>query len=332
MRIRWTAAIAAALMVAGCSGGGGEEETSTSTQSHYLSLGDSLTVGVQPDESGTQRETPEGYTDVLYRTLKDADSTLHHERMGCGGEDTTTFIEGGIAGCDTRYEQGSQLDEAVDFLEEHEGRVGLVTLTIGANNFTDCVEGLAPETGSRTELDIDDVGLDRDCVDDGLERLESEVPVIAERLTDAAGPQTQIVAMTYYNPFLALSLLEENEESGGDAEESEDVSEDLPEANADEVAEDAESGVAHGTVEIMEDVNDSLTATYQAAGIDVADVDEVFDGSNTTVPDDSDTGMPVNLQKVCDLTWMCNTVQGPDIHTNLAGAQEIAEVFRERVR
>lgn len=314
MRIRWTAAVAAILVVAGCSGGGGEQETATSAQSHYLSLGDSLTVGVQPDESGARQETSEGYTDVLYRTLKDADSTLRHERMGCGGEDTTTFIEGGIADCDTRYERGSQLDEAVAFLEEHGEQVGLVTLTIGANNFTDCVEGLAPEPGSRTELDIDDVGLDRDCVNDGLERLETEVPVIAERLTDAAGPQTQIVAMTYYNPFLALSLLEENEE------------------NADKVAEDAESGVADGTVEIMEDVNDSLTTTYQAAGIDVADVDEVFDGSNTTVPDDSGTGMPVNLQNICDLTWMCNTAQGPDIHTNLAGAQEIAEVFRERVR
>lgn len=313
MRIRWTAAVAAVLVVAGCSGGGGEEETTTSAQSHYLSLGDSLSVGVQPDESGSPQETSQGYTDVLYRTLKDADSTLQHERSGCGGEDTTTFIEGGIADCDTRYERGSQLDEAVAFLEEHGDRVGLVTLTIGGNNFTDCVEGVDPDPESETEIDIDDVGLDRDCVADGLERLETEVPVIAERLTEAADPQTQIVAMTYYNPFLALSLLEPNEEGdGGDG--------------------DAESGLAGTTVGILEDVNDSLTTIYRSAGIDVADVDEVFDGSNTTVPDQSETGMPVNLQNICDLTWMCDTAQGPDIHTNLAGAQEIAEVFRGQVR
>lgn len=325
------AAVVAALVVAGCSGGG--EGAPASEQNHYLSLGDSLTVGVQPDESGATEETPEGYTDVLYRTLKDTDSTLRHERMGCGGEDTTTFIEGGIPQCDDRYEAGSQLDQAVAFLEEHGDRVGLVTLTIGGNNFTDCVAGVEPASDAETELSIDDLGVDEDCVADGLERLETEVPVIAERLTEAASPDTQIVAMTYYNPFLALSLLDDAEESDEDVEGSEDVSEDVPDETAEEVAQErAESDLAARSIEILNQVNESLTTSYQAAGIDVADVDEVFEGSNTEVPADSDTGMPVNLQHICDLTWMCNTALGPDIHTNLAGAQEIAEVFQAQVR
>ena len=321
------AAVAAALVVAGCSGGG--EGEPTSAQNHYLSLGDSLTVGVQPDDSGAAKETPEGYTDVLYRTLKDTDSTLRHERMGCGGEDTTTFIEGGIPQCDDRYEAGSQLDQAVAFLEEHGDQVALVTLTIGGNNFTDCVDGVEPAPGAETELSIDDLGVDEDCVSDGLERLETEVPVIAERLTEAASPDTQIVATTYYNPFLALSLLDDAEESDEDVEGSEDVSEETSEEVADEMD---GSPLAARTIEILNEVNDSLITSYQAAGIDVADVDEVFEGSNTDVPTASDTGMPVNLQNICDLTWMCNTALGPDIHTNLAGAQEIAELFLTRVR
>lgn len=295
LRIRWTAFLAVTLVVAGCSGGDTEEPTT----SHYLSLGDSLTVGVQPDEQGRGRETSEGYTDVLYRSLKDADSTLRHERMGCGGEDTTTFVGGGIPGCDDRYEAGSQLDQAEEFLRENGDAVDLVTLTIGGNNFTDCVEGVHEEA-----LGINGIGVDEDCVADGLERLETEVPVIAERLVGAADPSTRIVGMTYYNPFLALSLLEEP----GNTSQSE------------------------RTVEILDRVNASLTASYEAAGIDVADVDTVFDGSDTEVPADSTTGMPVNLQRICDLTWMCDAARGPDIHTNLAGAQAIAEVFRDRLR
>ncbi|WP_026118973.1 GDSL-type esterase/lipase family protein [Nocardiopsis ganjiahuensis] len=319
------AVAAAAVVVAGCSGSGDEEPTTA--QSFYLSLGDSLTVGVQPDDEGRPEETSEGYTDVLYRTLKDADSTLQHERMGCGGEDTTTFVEGGIADCDTRYEAGSQLDQAEAFLREHGDQVDLVTLTIGGNNFTNCVDG----AGGQAELDIEDIGVNEECVADGLERLETEIPVIAERLTDAASADTQIVAMTYYNPFLALALLEEPEDEASEDEEAEEGGDGAEGAEA-TPAEEADESLAARTVEILGEVNDSLTSSYEAAGIDVADVDTVFDGANTEVPDDSDTGMPVNLQQICDLTWMCNVDRGPDIHTNLAGAQAIAEVFGERIR
>ena len=122
------AAVAAAVVVAGCSGSGDEEPTTA--QSFHLSLGDSLTVGVQPDEDGQPQETADGYTDVLYRTLKDADSTLQHERMACGGEDTTTFVEGAIANCDTRYDAGSQLDQADEFPRQPGDPHALVTNTL----------------------------------------------------------------------------------------------------------------------------------------------------------------------------------------------------------
>src|SRR5699024_2077084 len=142
VRTRWiavTAAAAATVLVATACGAGtdtGNSEENHTGPSHYLSLGDSLTVGVQPDDDGTPQETGDGYTDVLYRTLYDSDSTLQHERMGCGGEDTTTFLEGGLPRCEVKYEGVSQMEAAEDFLSDHEGRVELVTLTIGGNNFT----------------------------------------------------------------------------------------------------------------------------------------------------------------------------------------------------
>ena len=326
MRIRWIAAAAAVVLTAGCSGadGGGasDQEPSGADGGHYLSLGDSLAVGVQPDGNGMPGETEQGYTDILYRTLLEEDPGLEHERMGCAGEDTTTFLEGGLPRCEERYDDGEQLQAAEDFLADHEGEVDLVTLTIGANNFTRCVRGVnAPDGRADGSEDID---IDAECVADGLERLEEDVPEIAERLRTAAGPDTQIVAMTYYNPFLAFFLLDDDPagQASASAEEAEEV---FPE-------QEARGGLAEEAVEILTEVNGTLTDAYEAQGIDVADVDSVFQATNQEVPEGSETGMPANLQNVCDLTWMCDAERGPDIHPNEEGAREIASVFAEEVR
>uniref|UniRef100_UPI00036922B5 GDSL-type esterase/lipase family protein n=1 Tax=Nocardiopsis lucentensis TaxID=53441 RepID=UPI00036922B5 len=287
-------------------------------QRYYLSLGDSLTVGVQPDESGIPGETADGYTDVLYRDLYDADSTLSHERMGCGGEDTTTFIAGGLPRCDERYGGRSQLEAAEEFLTGHRGDVELVTLTIGGNNFTGCVSDLEDPEGP---------AVDTACVDDGLERIGTEVPEIADRLRAAAGPQTQIIAMTYYNPFLAALLLEGGDE-GAEASAA-PVSAEAP--PAEDGAQAPEDDLVAYAADVLERMNESLRATYEDAGVDVADVERAFESSDFAVPADSATGMPTNVQRICDLTWMCDVDRGPDIHTNRAGAQEIATAFGELV-
>ncbi|WP_262391743.1 GDSL-type esterase/lipase family protein [Nocardiopsis sp. CNR-923] len=322
MRFRWIAATAAAAVVAtGC--GGGDEGTDIE-QRYYLSLGDSLTVGVQPDENGVPGETADGYTDMLYRGLYDADSTLVHERLGCGGEDTTTFVEGGVPRCDQRYEGRSQLEAAEEFLAEHQGRVELVTVTIGGNNFTGCVSGLENPDGP---------AIDTACVDDGLERIGTEVPEIADRLRTAAGPDTPIIAMTYYNPFLAALLLEDAGED--DAEESPSPEEagagEGAGADGDGTAAAPDDGLVGYATGVLERMNASLRDSYADAGVEVADVEGAFASADFNVPADSTTGMPTNVQRICDLTWMCDVDRGPDIHTNRAGAQEIATAFEELV-
>lgn len=294
------AAVLTAVAAAGCSGG--EPEQSTPEKSFYVSLGDSLAVGVQPDGKGGYGETKEGYTDALYRSLYDRDSALRHERMGCGGEDTTTFARGGMQGCE--YPAGSQLAEAEKFLRENRGRVDLVTVDIGGNNFTGC----AYDENGEVATDID-----RSCVQDGLERAEEELPEIAERLRSAAGDDVQIIGMTYYNPFLAALLLEDVNQAlaeGGDT--------------SDELARYADG--------VLTDLNSTLTEVYGEQDIDVADVSEAFDSGNFEVPEGSEDEVPANVAKICDFTWMCDVAQGPDIHTNAAGAREIAGVFEEAVR
>ncbi|KII00567.1 lipase [Streptomonospora alba] len=320
---RWcsAAAAAAALILAGsltaCSSEDDAQEAPR--KRFYLSLGDSLAVGVQPDEDGTLEQTRQGYTDALHTILYDRDSTLAHERLGCGGEDTTSFVDGGLERCADRYEEGSQLAQAERFLKENGDRTELVTVGIGANNFTGCVleaveSGDGSSTGSAEGADGPALSrltdIDRECVDEGLERLTEEMPVIATRLRDAAGDDVQIVGMTYYNPFLAALLLEDGAAGGDGAAASETV--------------DYATGV-------FEEMNSVITESYSDAGIDVADVAEAFESSDFEVPEDSDTDMPANVQNICDYTWMCDTARGPDIHTNQAGAAEIAETFAANV-
>src|SRR5919201_1120833 len=84
---------------------------------YYVSLGDSLSVGVQPTSSHFD-ETNDGYADQLWRIERAKDGNLVLVKLGCSGESTTSMIEGspygvhypaprGDALCQYRY--GSQL-------------------------------------------------------------------------------------------------------------------------------------------------------------------------------------------------------------------------------
>ncbi|GHD29910.1 SGNH/GDSL hydrolase family protein [Nocardiopsis kunsanensis] len=312
MRAVPTAALTAALVLAvvSCSPDeGGQEGPDTD---RYLSVGDSLTVGVQPTGGGQgpPEETDEGYTDFLAASLADQGQELDHERNGCRGEDTTTFLDGGNPACGDRYDGDSQAETAEDFLDENGDEVELITLSLGINNVAGCFE--------QVDLSdpVDASRLDTDCVEEGLERVDEELPEVTEQLREAAGPDTQIVGMTYYNPFLAPWAVEHAGESDPGTPGGE-----LPDGR----------GVVDYAVEVMEQLNETLRSAYAEQDIDVADVEAHFDSGEFGVPEDSGSDLPLNVQRVCDWTWMCNTEVGPDIHTDPEGAQEIAEVHEEQV-
>ena len=150
---------------------------------YYLALGDSLSRGIQPGRDGGLVETQQGYVDDLFAFYRVRHPGLRLAKLGCSGETTTTMIAGGSCS----YGSGSQLAEAVEFLQTH--HVGLVTLTIGGNNVDQCI-GTA--------------GIDEACVLNGLGAVAAELPRIVGALRTAAGPGVPIVAMNYYDPFLAL--------------------------------------------------------------------------------------------------------------------------------
>src|SRR5437016_3317958 len=75
-------------------GGGG-------TVSYYLALGTSLAVGYQPGRG----ETPRGYVDDLWRSIRQQIPTLTLRNVGCPGETTPSMITGKHSLC--RYAAGS---------------------------------------------------------------------------------------------------------------------------------------------------------------------------------------------------------------------------------
>ncbi|MDE2059797.1 MAG: SGNH/GDSL hydrolase family protein [candidate division NC10 bacterium] len=148
---------------------------------YYVSLGDSLAAGFQPTGSFAQ-----GYADQLFTALRAKTSGLQHVKLGCFGETTVTMITGGVCS----YRHGSQLNEAVAFLQRHQGSVALITIDIGANDVNCSIT----------------MPLDMRCITDASAAVETNLPSILTALRAAAGPGVPIVGMNYYDPFLAFWL------------------------------------------------------------------------------------------------------------------------------
>jgi lysophospholipase L1-like esterase len=116
-------------------------------------------------------------------------------KLGCDKETLTTMIEGG-GRC--AYERGSQLAEAVAFLEAHPSSVAYISISIGANDATAC-----------TRSGVLDVA----CAADTFERAPRDLATIVSALRAAAGPEARIAGMTLYNPWLNNWLQDEQQQA-----------------------------------------------------------------------------------------------------------------------
>ncbi len=236
--IAWRiASIAAALTLGACDAvnelgniGDGDDV------SYYLSLGTSLSVGVQPNGSGVLLPTGDGYPDQLFDSIRPAfeaagapGRTLELNKLGCPGETLDDFMNGGSC----PYLAGSQLDAAVDFLNDNSGRIHLVTIDIGGNDFRNA--GCIATT------------VDLTCVNAVSAQIATDLATVLTALRDAAGPNTTIVGMNYYNPYLGSWI----EDPAGQTL----------------ATESAQAAVI---------LNDLLSTTYATAGIPMVDVYAAF--------------------------------------------------------
>ncbi|WLW53615.1 SGNH/GDSL hydrolase family protein [Streptomyces sp. YU58] len=165
-----------------------DEATNGKDATYYISLGDSLTTGYQPD---VDKDTDLAYTDDLYAQLKQRTPGLKHIRLGCTAETTESLIKGGK--CDYPNAK-SQLDAALQALAQHRGKVAYVTLSVGAN---DILLNCVGPAGS----------LDGACLNSQSQTMAKNLAQIAGALREAGTKNTRFVGSTYHNPFLATWLL-----------------------------------------------------------------------------------------------------------------------------
>jgi lysophospholipase L1-like esterase len=262
---------------------------------YYLSLGDSLAQGVQPNAAGTSVETNQGYPDQLYATLKVKYPGLQLVKLGCPGESTTSMITGKgnaaatVAGC--KPAGGTQLKAALSFLRKHHkrGAVPLITIDIGANDVDGCVQN---------------GNLDATCLTNGENSISTNEPLIAKRLRAAAPKGTKIFTMTLYDPFLAGYL------QGG-----------TPKI------------LAEASVSLAKTINGNIASAYRFKNGGVADVAAAFRTYDLTdMAALSGQSVPVDVAQICTLTWICAAPpQGPNIHANQIGYALIAKTFADAV-
>lgn len=296
-RCCWLAA--ATLLVTGCDAVNEAidaiDNIGNEAEVHYfVSLGTSLSVGVQPTSGGTLLPTDDGYSDQLFDMIKadfeaaGQNRELRLVKLGCPGETLDDMMNGGSCA----YIAGSQLDAAVDFLGDNTHRVFLLTIDMGANDFlnANCITD----------------AVDLDCVNDVSAQISTDLASVLETLSSAADPATTIVGMNYYNPYLASWL-------------------------------DGPSGQSLATDSAAAAVvfNDSLSTTYETAGIFMANVYGAFESDDfvtmvqTSLPPPNQT-LPANVANICAFTYMCASAPvGPDVHANVAGYSLIAETLAE---
>jgi lysophospholipase L1-like esterase len=113
--------------------------------------------------------------------------------FGCGGETTTSLLERttpcpgpAIGGPD--YAGRTQIAAAESFIKKHRKQVAVITISIGGNDITSCVN--TPDPAG--------------CVGQRMPEVEARIKIIMERLRAAAKSKPSIVGITYPDVILGL--------------------------------------------------------------------------------------------------------------------------------
>lgn len=206
----------------------------------YLALGDSLAVGV-----GASDWPSGGYVPRLFDELnrdRPAGTELELINVGRSGADTVSMIgEGQLAEAVATIEARRETPSVADDVE-------VITVGVGGND----AFGLVAVCGGV----IDETCLDQ--AQQSIRDVRKNLVFIVDTLRAAAGPDTQIAVMSYYNPLIHEACpLHEFELIGDVVLEGE-----------------AELGISAG-------LNDEIRAAAEAVGVPVAEVGQLTIGELT---------------------------------------------------
>jgi lysophospholipase L1-like esterase len=236
---------------------------------YYVALGDSLAAGIGASTAAN------GYVQRIDEYESANIPGLELQSFACPGASTASMLNGPNCGSAI-----SQVANAEAFLQSHSGQVAFVTIDIGANDVDGCVHGTS---------------IDASCFAGGLQAIETNLPVILSSLQTAA-PGVRVVAMNYYDPYLAAWLLGS---SGQD--------------------------LARQSLTDLDQLNSTITNIDSSHGIPTADVASAFSSSDFS-PTDAYAGqtLPRNVADICLWTHMCTNL---DIHANDIGHAVLAAAF-----
>jgi len=294
MRVLRLGLVGAALAFAGCDAANQAvdkiNDIGNEADVYYVvSLGDSLSVGVRPNGAGILLPTDDGYADQLFDQIRPGfeaagvNRELRLVKLGCPGETLDDMMNGG----NCLYLAGTQLDAAVDFLQDNADKVYLLTIDIGGNDFrrADCITDT----------------VDFDCVNTVSAQIATDLATVLAALDNAADPATTTVGMNYYNPYLSSWL---------ESPDGQTLATDSAQAAV-----------------VFNDSLANTYATAGTPMADVYAAFESNDFSTmvpTSLPPPNDV-LPVSVANICSFTYMCDAAPvGPDIHANIAGYSLIA--------
>jgi lysophospholipase L1-like esterase len=173
---------------------------------------------------------------------------------------------------------------------------GFVDVVCGYVNSSQLVEAVAflqTHPGQIAFVTID-IGANDLLSGGGVPAIAANLPVILDRLRHAVGAGVPIVGMNYYDPFLAPLWFGTHDLTALQGEVANDIA-----------------------------LDGFFDSVYAAAGDPDADLLDAFSTTDLTIQPD---GLPLDVERICQWTWMCAV---GNIHANDAGYAAIAQAFEQ---
>jgi len=154
----------------------------------YLVIGASAAKGFEPvgtmgSRGPNEAATNNGYPNDVGETLAKKGSPLTLVNIACPGETVQTLVHGG----DACSPSTSLLSRAENFLRDHHGETGVVTIDVGFNNIRPCLQFTT---------------IEESCVKSSVALIKEDLPEALSGLEKAAGPAVTFVGVPYGDPYL----------------------------------------------------------------------------------------------------------------------------------
>jgi lysophospholipase L1-like esterase len=258
-----------------------------SAPNYYVSIGDSYSIGYQPDPTVSLKL---GYTRDVVAAERKRGTPLTLVNFGCGGATTASLLT--TAGCldpappalgGVPYSTVPQATAATQFITAHRGHIGLITVSIGGNDVTKCASTPSPVS----------------CVAGVVPTVAANVTTLLASVRAAAGSKVTIVGLTYPDVILGAWV-------------HPPISTSLAMLSV----------VAFKAV-----INPTLKRAYQANGgifVDVTKATGAYTPLAKTTVYPPYGRIPVAVANVCNYTWYCSEA---NIHPHTVGYRLIGKLI-----